>query len=88
MYLYVCFHYLCSFFSVFHTWQNSFEIDVATGEKDPVFCWPFHWEVKVQSHTRKSTIGGDHFSVLSEADDANMELEQSPSCPTIMHHDV
>lgn len=60
-------------------------MDVVTGEKVPAFSCPFHWEVKVHSHTHKNTTGGDQFSVLSGADDANMELEHSSSCQIIEH---
>lgn len=54
---------------------------------------PSQSEVKVQSHrhthththTLSSTTGGDHFSVLSRADDANMRLGHNPLNKPIAH---
>lgn len=36
-------------------------------------------------HTLNGTTGGDHFSVLTGADDANMRLERNPLSKPIAH---
>lgn len=42
-------------------------------------------ETHTLAHTLNSTTGGDHFSVLSGADDANMRLERNPLRKPIAH---
>ncbi len=85
--------YRCSYLRLFlsphlsHAWRKSRQMCATTGEKKSAaffFC-PFHGEVKVQSHTHNSATGGDNFSALSGADDANMGLEHSPLCHTTVH---
>lgn len=80
-----CHRYLRWFLSPHLSHESAFKCVRSLERESAAFSCPFCREVKVQSHAHNSTTGGDNFSALSGADDANTGLEHSPLCHTTVH---